>query len=208
MIRKIVESRLNKQYSNIINEIDNYMEHKYSESIKETSKKINIVVANEYFDKENKEKIFLGEEPICVKNKENIDIVIPISYFYINTGNVVLVHLLLHALLENKINNSEIFSEVVIDYMAEDISKMLQKKGINITISDYPSYSSDSFYSLMFGEIADFYVNNKSAFIDNFMGNSAEFREDIDSVIDLVEEKAKNIMLNKSTIAQDNIQRR
>lgn len=208
MIKHIVESRLNREYGNIINEIDSYMGHKYSETIHEMSKKINIVVANEYFDEENNEKIFLESEPICIKGKNGVDIVMPISYFYLNNGNVVLVHLLLHALLKNKIGNSEIFNEVVVDYMAQEISQKLNEKGINVTICDCPIYSSNSFYSLMFREISDFYESNKECFIDNLMGNEVNFDEDINDIVALIQLKAKNIMLDVDRKDKDNIQGR
>ncbi len=208
MIKDIVESRIKNEYPNIINEIDGYMGYRYSSVIQETSKKINFIISNEYFDEVNNEKIFLGKEPICVKNKDNIDIVVPFSCFCESNGNVVFVHLLLHALLEDKINNSEIFNETVVDYMSQEISRILEEKGINVTVCDEPSYSSSSFYSLMFSEIENFYEINKNNFIDNFMGKDIEFKGEIDDIIYAIESKAKNILLERNIKERDNIQRR
>ena len=183
MIKEIVHDKFKDNLGKVIEEIIVYFGEEYRDQILEKAKDLQISLVEDkgvFSDGEN--EIYVGDEPLCIKG-ECPHVVIPLSFMGDSRGNVVLVHNLLHALTEDAFvkGSNDAFNEVIVDYMANEISKQLALKKINLTVAK-PIYQSNSFYSHMFSEIDEFYQDNKQKIIDGRMGKKVIF-DDIDEYI-------------------------
>lgn len=183
MIKEIVHDKFKDNLGKVIEEIIAYLGQEYRDQILNKAKNLQISLVEDkgvFYSEED--EVYVGDEPLCIKG-ECPHIVIPLSFMGDSRGNVVLVHNLLHALTEDIFvrDSNDAFNEVVVDYMANEISKQLERKKINLTVTK-PIYESNSFYSHMFSEIDDFYKENKKNIIAAKMGKNVIF-EDVDEYI-------------------------
>ena len=168
MIKEVVNKKIVNQIDSIVNLIGSYFGEEHYETILERGKNIEVALFRgkgkvEYGDTQ----MYLGEEPVCIKDGENSRIFLPVNLLGDKHGNVVLTHLLMHAVLTDDFKEKyEDFNEVLVDYIANDLSKYLRVYNINVTLEENPIYESNSFYSNFFNEIEDFYLDNKSAILD------------------------------------------
>ena len=208
MIKEIVEEMINDNFDLVVEVICSYFGEKYTEEIKRRAEKINVLLIRDsgIYSCEDGE-IYVGDEPVCVKGKEN-SVVLPLSVVCGERGNVSFVHVLLHALGDEVFvkDNKDTFNEIVVDYMANEICKLLKEKKINITRSSHPVYDSNSFYSKMFGEIEDFYNKNRDKIIGGRMGEKVVI-EGIDDYIDGAQEIVDSIFLGDEDIKKPLIKR-
>lgn len=181
MIKEILEEKINSNFDSIINEIANYSGEEYREDILKEAKNVKISIVRDsgvysYDDGE----IYVGDEPVCVKEKEGAHILMPVYQLGGASGNVIFVHLLLHALMKEPFirENDDVFNETIVDYMANEISKKLEEKGIDITLVDSPLYESNSFYSTLFLDVEKFYRENKGEIIAARMGKEISFNDE------------------------------
>ena len=184
MIREIVDDKFQHGLDRVIDEIIDYFGYEYSEQINEQLANVKVSLVEDkgvYSTKDG--EIYVGEEPVCVK-EEIPHIIIPLSFMGNPHGNVVITHLLIHLVGEDVFvkNHCDAFNEIIVDYMANEIAKQLKLKKINLTVVK-PVYESNSFYSKMFSEVEQFYENNKSKIIDSRMGKKVDFDEDVDEYI-------------------------
>lgn len=185
MIREIVRNKFKDNLGLIIDEVIAYCGEEYRDQIIDKLKNIQISLVEDKgaYSFEDGE-VYVGDEPVCIKG-DNPHIIIPLSFMGDEHGNVVLVHLLLHVVGEESFvkDGKDAFNEVIVDYMANDIAKQLEKKKINLTVVS-PNYESNSFYSKMFDEISEFYVSNKQKIIDSRMGKTISFNDEINGYIE------------------------
>ena len=161
MIKEIVHDKFKANLGSVIEEIIVYFGEEYRGEILERAKNLEIsLVEDQGVFSSGEDEIYVGDEPLCIKG-EYPHVIIPLSFMGDPSGNVVLVHNLLHALSDEIFikDSSEAFNEIVVDYMANEISKSLERKEINLTVTK-PVYESKSFYSHMFSEIDEFYQEN------------------------------------------------
>ena len=178
MIREISQDIIDNEFDYIIDSIVEYFGDEYSEKIKEKADKVKIMLIREKGSFQTAEgEVYVGEEPVCIKEEEGSNVIIPLSLMGDPRGNVAFIHVLLHALGEECFikDSKDAFNEVIVDYMANDICKMLEEEKLNITMSNKPIYESNSFYSNMFSEIEDFYNENVDKIIAARMGIKVEF---------------------------------
>jgi len=190
MIKEVVSDKLNNNLALVVDCIDEYSERKYSRELLQEARKVKLLLVKEAgVYTFNEGEVYVGEEPVCVKEKDNSYIIMPLSTVCQETGNVVFVHVLLHALGKEIFikEGKSAFNEVIVDYMANEIAKLLEGKKINITMCDNPNYESNSFYSNLFKKVATFYSDNKNKIIAGRMGTTIVF-ENIDEYIDEMEQ--------------------
>lgn len=183
MIKEIVYDKFKTNLGAVIEEIIAYFGEEHRTQILEKAKNLEIsLVEDTGVFSSGEDEIYVGDEPLCIKG-EYPHVIIPLSFMGDSRGNVVLVHNLLHALSDEVFikDSSDAFNEIVVDYMANEISKNLEKKKINLTVA-VPVYESNSFYSHMFTEIDEFYRENKQKIIDGRMGKKVFF-DDVDEYI-------------------------
>jgi len=201
MIKNMFESKIYHNYDYIIEEICDYFGEEYAEEIKNRAKKVGIVVVKEAGTVQVEDvSINVDSEPVCIKNDSGAQLIIPADISCDPSGNVVIVHLLLHALGEELFvkNGKEIFNETIVDYMANEISKGLKRRNVDVTAVETPNYESKSFYSNMFNDVEEFFEENKEKIIDRRMGKLVEF-ENVEDLIEIVQNKAENLLdRNKS----------
>ena len=186
MIREVVQNVLDNNFDLIVDEICEYFGEEYEKELKTRAEKVSIslIKDNGVISTKNGD-VYVGDEPVCIKQNDESHIVIPLSMVCDARGNVSFVHVLIHALTDEPFikDNKDAFNETVVDYMANEISKQLEESGINVTMSNNPIYESNSFYSKMFKEIEDFYNENVDKIISARMRKQVEF-EDVDEYID------------------------
>ena len=131
MIKELIERKINDNSDIVVEEIANYFGNKYRDNIINESKNVKIsLLDNEGVYTYDNGSIYVGEEPVCIKEKQGSHIILPLSMMCSNTGNVSFIHVWLHALSEDCFTREgkDAFDEVVVDFMAEDIAKNLEKK--------------------------------------------------------------------------------
>lgn len=201
MIKEVMENKINKNFDLIVNEIVNYFGNEYRKEIVERFKNVRISLVEDGVSYSvGKEEFYIGKEPICVKEEEGSHVIVPFSLFCDDRGNVIFVHGLLHAIGEECLveDNKYTFNEVIVDYMANEISKRLEKQKINITMVNNPVYESKSFYSTMFDKVEDFYENYRKEIIDGRMGKKVTF-EGVQQYIYKAEEIIDNVFLQSES---------
>lgn len=190
MIKEVVQDVLDNNFEPIVDEICEYFGEKYERELKERAENVSIslVKDNGVFATKNSQ-VYVGDEPVCIKEDGVSHLIIPLSMVCDANGNVAFVHVLIHALTDEPFikDNKDAFNEIVVDYMANEIAKKLQEQGINITMCNNPCYESKSFYSHLFKEIEEFYTDNEEKIISSRMGEHVEF-ENIDEYIDGAQE--------------------
>ena len=211
MIRESIEKKINSNLEPVIDQIIAYCGNEYKDSIKKRASKIKLsIIKDEGVYSYDQGEVYVGDEPLCIKENGYSHIVLPLTIIGDRHGNVVFIHMLLHAIGEEIFikDNKDAFNETVVDYMANDIAQWLKEHNINITTSKNPSYESNSFYSRLFEKIEPFYAYNKEKIIAGRLGNSVYFDEqdkyidDIQTIVDKVfqvdqEENNINIKLGK-----------
>lgn len=211
MIREILERKIDVNFDLIVNEFVNYFGEKYKEKIENESKKIKVsVVKSEGVYYCDESEVYVGEEPVCIKEKEGTHIVLPLSVVYSKFGNVIFAHVMVHALTEDVFvkDNSSAFNEIVVDYIANDISKSFERKKINVTVVDCPIYESNSFYSNMFDEIGEFFDLNKGKILSAMMGEKVIFYDEVDEYIEGAQNVVDRMFVENSEKPDFTIKRR
>ena len=189
MIKEISQEIIDNQFDYIIDCVVDYFGEEYSKEIKDRADNVKIMLIREKGSfKTSEGEVYVGDEPVCIKDEDGANVIIPLSLMGDSRGNVAFVHVLLHALGEECFikGGKDAFNEVIVDYMADDICKMLKEEKLNITMSNKPIYESNSFYSNMFEEIEDFYNENVDNIIAARMGRKVEF-DDIDEIDDYID---------------------
>lgn len=198
MIKEFVERKINATSEIVVEEIANYFGHKYRDNIINESKNVKIsLLDNEGVYTYDNGSIYIGEEPVCIKEKSGAHIILPLPMMCSKTGNVSFVHAWIHALSDDCFvkDGKDAFDEVVVDFIAEDIAKNLENKKINITINKDPLYFSSSFYSRMFGKIEKFYRGNKDDVLACKMGEKIKI-DRIDEYIDGIQQVVDDVFVN------------
>ena len=209
MIREVLENKIGNKLNAIIMLIGQYCGDEYKEEIYSKAKKIQLVVSKgKGVAQFREEKIYVGEEPICVKEGDLSNIILPINILEMKTGNVVFAHVVLHALFEDVLKEySNGLYEVVIDYMANEIAKYFENIGINITLNENPIYESESFYSKLFPYIKDFYEDNKKEIFDVMIkGNECRI-SNVDEVAKFVENYVDQAFSSEKGNGEINVRR-
>lgn len=186
MIKEVVEKKINQNIEKIIEEVILYCGESHRSKIEEKAKNIKLsIIKDEGVYCYEGGEVYVGEEPLCIKEDGKSHIVIPLSVMGDDRGNVSFVHVLLHALSDDVFikDDKDAFNELIVDYMANEIAKGLKAKEINITLCRNPIYESNSFYSKMFNKIESFYFENKEKIINSKMKKN-ELIENIDQYID------------------------
>lgn len=189
MIKEISQDIIDNEFDCIIDSIVEYFGEEYSKEIKDRADKVKVMLIREKgIFKTNEGEIYVGDEPVCIKEEDGANVIIPLSLMGDPRGNVAFIHVLLHALGEECFikEGKDAFNEVVVDYMANDICKMLEEEKLNITMSNKPIYESNSFYSNMFEEIDDFYNENVDKIIAARMGRKVEF-DDVEEIAEYID---------------------
>ena len=171
MMNEYILNNINKQLDKIEIAICEYFGKEYSEIVNERMNNIDFALVREngVVSFEN-EEVYVGEEPICIKNEEKNIIAFPLNFFSKEENNIAFVHLLLHCILDGY-KNIEGYNETLIDYMANDMGDILKKYRINILANKEPVYESNSLYTRFYPLIEDYYIENKNKIIKNFMSD-------------------------------------
>lgn len=173
MIEEVINKKIDDNYDAVIGAIVEYFGSYYSEDIHKKSQNIDVyLVRGNGMVNFGYEERYVDKEPVCVKREGKSEILFPIDFFKSKTGNVVFLHSLLHAIFEDEFKEDyEDLNEILVDYMANDIAKILEREKINVTFEKNPSYESESFYSRFFGLVENFYKENEDKIIDCMLGN-------------------------------------
>ena len=168
MIKEIFEKKIISNMDVFVEIVSSYFGEEYRSTLLDRAKNIDVaLVRGNGVVKTSQGQVYVGEEPVCVKDDDKSQIVLPVTLLEDKHGNVVFSHLLLHALLVDYLKEyGEGFNETIVDYMANDIVKILEKKNINITLDEEPSYESNSFYSKLFYLVDDYYKGNRKTLVD------------------------------------------
>ena len=142
---------MNININDIVEEIIEYFGNEHREFIENKYENTKIIWNDKY------------EEPVCVKRDGITYIIVSNNIVNDKCGNIILTHMLLHALGEESlvIDGKAAFNEIVVDYMANDISKKMEEKGINVTGVENPIYESNSYYASYFSKVELFYKDMK-----------------------------------------------
>lgn len=201
MIKEVVESKIVDQMDSIVDCFVEYLGQKYKNKIYKKTDKMNfILVRGNGVVKLDEEERYVGEEPVCVKNNEKSYILFPVSLLADKRGNVTFAHLVLHAISEDTLScdYSEL-NEVLIDYISNDVAKLLEEKNINVTFEENPEYESNSFYSELFSDVEKFYLNNKEDVFNCLINGEKDLfvNCDIDGFYHELEEKFDKLLCSK-----------
>lgn len=206
MISEVMNERINQNIDSFLEEIVRYFGKEYKNKINDKIEKTHIAVIRsggvvEFGD----QQLYIEDEPVCAKHKEESYIFVPLSLMKEETGNVIFVHQLVHAIVENGFEKeSNLFNEVLIDYIANDISANLEKRCVNFTFNKNPSYKSKSFYSGFFPIVKKIYKENKDDLIKLYMGDIQEINCDVTHVLEELEKKLNIIMSEQENQSKDN----
>ena len=98
MIKEIVQDKFKANLGAVIEEIIVYFGEEYREPLLNKAKELQIsLVEDKGAFLEGDVEVYVGDEPLCIKG-ESPHIIIPLSFMGDPSGNVVLIHNLLHAL--------------------------------------------------------------------------------------------------------------
>ena len=152
----------------VLETIVSYFGEEYKEDILNSLKRIkfNFVKENSGINI-NDVQIYMGQEPICYKSGNETHIILPESILSDENANVLLMHSIMHSLGEEclVIDGNEIFNEVVVDYYANQLCKIMEKKKVNLVDVEFPKYSSSSQYAVYFPVVKEFCEQNKDKII-------------------------------------------
>ncbi len=171
MMNEYILNNISKQLYKIEIAISEYLGKQYFEIVNKRLNDIDFVLVREngVVSFEN-EEVYVGEEPICIKNGEKNIIAFPLNFFNKKANNIAFVHLLLHCILDDY-KNIEGYNETLIDYMANDMGDILRKYKINVLSNKEPVYKSNSLYTRFYSLIEDYYIKNKNKIIKNYMSD-------------------------------------
>ena len=136
MIEEIMENRISDNLDSFFESMVSFFGEKHRIVLNDKMKDIEfaVVIDKGYFSVGNTE-LYVEEEPICVKEGDKSYVLIPATILKEKTGNVSLMHSLLHAISDDYIRNeNDLLNEVVTDYMANEISKELKDRDVNVTL--------------------------------------------------------------------------
>ena len=211
MIKGVIERKINDNFDKIVDEIIACLGYGHENEIRKRMNDIDVLIIQETgVVKSGNHELYIEDEPVCIKDDEQkVLLIIPVYSLCKANGNVVFVHLLLHALGDEPFikEGKDAFNETIVDYMANEIAKNLANKGINITMVDNPLYESNSFYSRMFSEIEGFYKENRNKIIDARMGKKVIF-ENADYYIDMAQSIVDEVFLSRASNDEAVIKRR
>lgn len=175
MIREVFEKKVVGNLDFVVDIISSYFGDKYKNEFKERENNISILlVRNKGVIKTNDGERYVGDEPLCIKEDDGNQIVVPISFLEEECGNVIFVHLVLHALFNDSLKKEyDELNEVIVDYIANDIAKVLERKKVNVTLCDEPSYESKSLYSKCFDIVGPFLEENKREVVEALVNGDA-----------------------------------
>ena len=201
MIKEVFQSKVINQLDSIVKEINKYLGEEYKNKIYEKAGKINVFLARgKGVVKVGNEERYIEDEPICVKDDEYSYVVVPVDLLGQKAGNVMFLHVYLHALCSDIIENDcSGLNEVIIDYMANDIAKLLENKNINITLDNNPSYESNSFYSNFYDMIEKFFLNNKKAIFEVLINDKENNISGISEISNAIEDSINNFIYNEDS---------
>ena len=154
MIKEVVESKIIDEMDSIVDCFVEYLGEEYKNKIYKKTDNMNFVLVrgNGVVTLDGEER-YVGEEPVCVKNREKSYILFPVSFLADKYGNVTLAHLIMHSISEDVLNSDyNELNEILVDYIANDVAKLLKEKNINVTFEENPEYESNSFYSELFSK--------------------------------------------------------
>lgn len=173
MMNEYILNNINKQLDKIEIAICEYLGEEYSEIVNEKINSIEFALVREngVVSFEN-EEVYVGEEPICIKNEGKSIIALPLNFFNKESNNIAFVHLLLHCILDDY-ESIEGYNETLIDYMANDMGDTLRKYKINILAKE-PVYESSSLYTRFYPLIEDYYKENKEKIIKKLVSDKAK----------------------------------
>ena len=188
MIKEVFKTKIENNLDLVVDIIDAYFSHNYTKQFKERSDAVDLLlVRNKGVMEVGGDQVYVGDEAVCVKGKET-SLIFPISFLEEKYGNVIFVHLVLHALFNDSLKEKYgTLYEVFVDYMANDIAKILEKKNVNVTLEKNPEYESNSVYSNCFDCVRDFCEENKRELVDGLVVGDASLIEGIDKLSFIVE---------------------
>ena len=191
MIREIFNKKVVDNYSMVVEIVKSYFGHVYNSEFEERSNNTSIsLVRGKGIVKTIDGEIYVGEEPVCIKETDGSQIIMPLNFLEDKYGNVVFAHLVLHTLFNDslKTDYSEL-NEVIVDYIADDIAKIMRNKNVNVTLEREPCYDSNSVYSQCFDIISEYCVNNKRKLVDELVRGDASKLKKMDELSMLVEQR-------------------
>lgn len=203
MIKEFFEDKIYSNIGPFMNAIIAYLGADHAKELLEKTKKIKLILSkgNGVVKIGNDER-YVEDEPICIKDEDVTYIILPFSIMGEVSGNVMFLHVLLHALSTDVLmEKHEELNEVLIDYIANEIGAILEKQNINITIKSEPVYSSKSFYSYLFPVIEEFYESDKKSLIESLFISGDYDVEKIEKVSNAVE-IAFYDLLNKGNLLE------
>ena len=126
MIREIFKSKVQDNVDLVVDIIDAYFSNKYTEELKERTSNVSVsLVRSKGVMDVGEDEIYIGEDPVCVK-ADVTHLIFPVSFLEEKCGNVIFVHLVLHAVFNDSLKQyCNSLNEVIVDYIANDIAKIL-----------------------------------------------------------------------------------
>lgn len=203
MIKEFFEDKIYSNIGPFMNAIIAYLGADHAKELLEKTKKIKLILSkgNGVVKIGNDER-YVEDEPVCIKDEDVTYIILPFSVMGEENGNVMFLHVLLHALSTDVLKEKhEELNEVLIDYIANEIGEILEKQNINVTIKSEPVYCSKSFYSYLFPVIEEFYEENKKNLIESLFISGDYDIETVEKVSNAVE-IAFYDLLNKGNLLE------
>lgn len=201
------EDNVRNNLSLVVEELVKYFGRRHEEKIINNVRKVEFCVLKEGdIFSIGEEQFAVGIEPLCIKRGEKTFIIFPVSLVRDSQCNVVFVHLLIHSITGEVFLDREhgAIGEVLVDYVANIISKAIEKQGINISESDKPSYDSNSSYSSFFPVVENYFERNKEKIIDCMMGSLALEDEEYQKLEEIFNKEGRDesISLDNKSIAK------
>lgn len=169
MMNEYILNNISGQLDKIELSICEYLGEEYSKMISDKLHNIDFALVRESGVVHlNEEDVYVGEEPVCIKNEDKSIIVLPLNFFNKKSSNITFVHLLLHCILDDY-KNIESYNETLIDYIANDMGDILKKYKVNILANKEPVYESTSLYTKFYPLIENYYKENKEKIINKLM---------------------------------------
>ena len=200
-----MSNKIVKNYKNVIEEIVAYLGEGYRKEIESRAKKVKLLIV----DKNDKRHEYIKDEPVCVKTDKYNCCIISREALDGQNGNVLVVHSLLRALLEDSfvIEGKDSFDSTLVNYMANDICKRLEDKDINLSYHDEPEYDSKSIYSKFFGVVESFFKGNRENVIKAKLSKNFKISDSIKEVIEKFESKFEEKLERKDTLKMSSMGR-
>lgn len=205
MVKDIFDRQIMDNFPEIIKTIDNFFSNKYSSEFEERASKTKIaVVRRKGVVKAGNSEVYVGSEPVCIKGEQDTIIALPVIFLGEKTGNVIFTHVVLHSLFDDTLKNKyEQLNEVLVDYFADKISKVLENKKINVTLEEFPEYKSKSFYSNCFDIVENFCKKNKKGLAELLVNGDEGLLEEMEELSLSVEEKINKLLLEDEKIKKN-----